>query len=183
MKKLVFGLGVMLMVLSCNQDKTAYVKNEEVVEKYYKLENMRQRYDKKQEVLSSEIDSLADGFQKLYEEYMSKRENLSDKTRQEKEQQLRQMQQRIRGKQNREGRKLQNERGKEADSIIRMMEDKIAEYAKQNGYTYIFGSNQSSNILYGDKSKDITDKVLKMLNEDQQAENDSTKTNAKDSAQ
>lgn len=183
MKKIIIVLGLLALTTSCNQDKTAFVKNEKVVEEYYKLENMRQRYDKKQKALSTEVDSLAGVFQKLYDEYMSKRESLSDKTRQEKEQQLRSMQQNIRAKQNRTGRQIQQERGKEADSIVGMMEDKIAEYAKKKGYTYIFGSNQSSNILYGDKSKDITDEIIKMLNEDVKGEKEKEATKAEDSLQ
>ena len=168
MKKFSIILLIGIGAVSCNQDKTAYVENERVVDEYYKLENMRDKYDSKQKSLSKEIDSLAAPFQKLYDEYMEKRESLSDKERQEKEQQLRQMQQQIRAKQNQEGQQLQQQRGEEADSLINVMENKIAEYAKQKGYTYIFGSNQSSNILYGDKSKNITDEVIDVLNEDQE---------------
>ena len=158
---------VALGSLSCSQEKTAYVDNEKVAEEYYKLKDMRERYDKKQAELSKEIDSLAAPFQKLYDEYMEKRDNMSQKNRQQKEQQLRKMQQQIRAKQNQESRKLQQERGAEADSLVKVMEDKIADYADNKGYTYIFGSNQSSNIIYGDKSKNITDDVIKMLNEGQ----------------
>ena len=159
---LLIGIGA----VSCNQEKTAYVENEKVVEEYYKLENMRNKYNSKQEALKKEIDSLTAPFQKLYQEYMEKRESLEDGERQQREQQLRQMQQQIRAKQNQQGRQIQQQRGKESDSLIKVMENKIAEYAEQKGYTYIFGSNQSSNILYGDKSKNITDDVIDMLNED-----------------
>ena len=167
MKKLSIILLIGIGAVSCNQEKTAYVENERVVDEYYKLENMRNKYDKKQEALKKEVDSLAAPFQKLYDEYMEKRESMSDSERQQKEQQLRQMQQQIRAKQNQQGQQIQQQRGEEADSLINVMENKIAEYAKQKGYTYIFGSNQSSNILYGDKSKNITDDVIEVLNEDQ----------------
>ena len=168
MKKLSIILLIGIGAISCNQEKTAYVENEKVVEEYYQLENMRNRYDEKQEALSKEIDSLAAPFQKLYDEYMEKRESMSDSERQQKEQQLRQMQQQIRAMQSQQGQKLQQERGEEADSLINVMETKVAEYAKEKGYTYIFGSNQSSNIMYGDKSKNITDEVIEILNEDQE---------------
>ena len=177
MKKLSLVLLIGLGVISCNQEKTAFVDNGKVVDEYYKLENMRDRYDSKQEALKREVDSLAAPFQKLYDEYMQKRESMSDEKRQQKEQQLRQMQQRIRAKQNQQGQKLQKQRGEEADSLIKIMEDKIATYAKEKGYTYIFGSNQSSNILYGDKSKDITDDVINMLNQDDES-SDKMKTEA-----
>jgi outer membrane protein len=135
---------------------------------------MRNKYDEKQEALKKEVDSLAAPFQKLYDEYMEKRESMSDSERQQKEQQLRQMQQQIRAKQNQQGQQIQQQRKEEADSLINVMEDKIAEYAKQNGYTYVFGSNQSSNILYGEKSKNVTDDVIEVLNEDQSEDEEET---------
>lgn len=180
MKKISIILLLVISIISCNQDKTAYVENERVVEEYYKLEDMRDRYDSKQEALSKEIDSLAAPFQKLYDEYMAKRENMSEKERQQKEQQLRQMQQQIRSKQNQEGRSLQQKRGKEADSLIKVMENKVADWADKKGYTYIFGSNQSSNILYGDQSKNITDEVIEMLNEDDESEKEEESSEAEE---
>ena len=168
MKKLSIILLTSIGFVSCNQEKTAYVENEKIVDEYYKLENMRNKYDDKQEALKREVDSLAAPFQKLYDEYMEKRESMSDSERQQKEQQLRQMQQQIRAKQNQQGQQIQQQRGEEADSLISVMETKVAEYAKQEGFTYIFGSNQSSNILYGDKSKNITEDVIEVLNEDQE---------------
>ena len=180
MKKISIILLIGISIVSCNQEKTAYVENQKVVEEYYKLEDMRERYDSKQEALSKEIDSLAAPFQKLYDEYMAKRESMSDKERQQKEQQLRQMQQQIRSKQNQEGRSLQQKRGEEADSLIKVMEDKVAEWANKKGYTYIFGSNQSSNILYGDKSKNITNEVIEMLNEEDDSEKEEENTDSKE---
>ena len=107
-------LGIILMIgigaVSCNQEKTAYVENEKVVEEYYQLENMRNRYDEKQEKLSKKIDSLAAPFQKLYDEYMEKQESMSDSERQQKEHQLRLMQQQIRTMESRHGHKLLRER-------------------------------------------------------------------------
>lgn len=180
MKKISIILLMGISIISCNQEKTAFVENERVVEEYYKLENMRDRYDSKQEALSKEIDSLAAPFQKLYDEYMDKRESMSKQERQQKEQQLRQMQQQIRSKQNQEGRSLQQKRGEEADSLIKVMENKVADWADKKGYTYIFGSNQSSNILYGDQSKNITDEVIEMLNEDDDSEKEEESSEAEE---
>ena len=43
------------------------------------------------------------------------------------------------------------------------------------GYTYIYGNTETSNILYGKKELDLTDKILKELNGGEVA-TDSTKT-------
>ena len=45
------------------------------------------------------------------------------------------------------------------------VKDFVAEYGKENGYTYIFGSNESANIMYAKDGLDITDEIVKKLNE------------------
>jgi len=163
-----------------NEERNAYISREKVTKNYYKLVEMRDKYDNKQKNLIKEIDSIATPFQQLYKDYMEKKERLTDNERHQIKQRLRQMQKQIRTKQNQEKKKIQKQREKEKDSIINIMEKKITEYAKQNGYSYIFGSNQSSNILYGDKNKNITDEVIEMLNKENENKGEEKKTESKE---
>ena len=64
---------------------------------------------------------------------------------------------------------------KEIDSIINKVKDFIESYGEKNGYTYIYGDTETSNILYGKKELDLTDKILKELNGGEVA-TDSTET-------
>ena len=50
------------------------------------------------------------------------------------------------------------------DSVITKVRDFIDTYGEENGYDYIYGKNDSGNILYGKAALDITDEVLKASN-------------------
>jgi outer membrane protein len=50
------------------------------------------------------------------------------------------------------------------DSLVNTVKDFIKTYGKDNGYTYIYGSNESGNILYGKEELDITVEVTEALN-------------------
>lgn len=41
----------------------------------------------------------------------------------------------------------------------------IVEYGKDKGYDYIYGANGTGNVLYADTKKDITDDLIKYVNE------------------
>ena len=53
----------------------------------------------------------------------------------------------------------------EIDSSITEVVDFVKEYAKTNGYSYIFGTSDASrSVMYGEESNDVTEEVLTALN-------------------
>ena len=52
------------------------------------------------------------------------------------------------------------------DSIVKKIKDYVKDYGKDNNYTYIFGSNESANIMYAEEGLDITQDILEELNKD-----------------
>ena len=59
---------------------------------------------------------------------------------------------------------LQQRKGKELDSFVNIVRTEIKTYGEANGYSYIFGYNDSGNILYGSNAKDISEEIIKELN-------------------
>ena len=51
------------------------------------------------------------------------------------------------------------------DSIINKVKDFVKSYGKSNGYNYILGSNEAGSVLYGEEASDLTQEILKGLNE------------------
>ena len=81
-----------------------------------------------------------------------------------------QKQQMIQQMQQQESAKLTAEIQKKTDSIIDKVYDFFDEYGKKNGYKYIYGKNSSGSLMYGDAQNDITDAVLKALDDAYEAE-------------
>lgn len=50
-------------------------------------------------------------------------------------------------------------------AIWKKINDKIADFAKQEGYDYIFGAKGDGGLMYANESKDVTKQVLKIINE------------------
>ncbi|NNK11251.1 MAG: OmpH family outer membrane protein, partial [Flavobacteriaceae bacterium] len=44
----------------------------------------------------------------------------------------------------------------------------ITAFGKANGYTYILGGGEGGSVLFGAESKDLTDEILKVLNEEKE---------------
>lgn len=54
---------------------------------------------------------------------------------------------------------------KELEKIIwNRLNPYISQYGKEKGYQYIYGANGTGNILYADKSEDITDQLIIYVN-------------------
>ena len=77
---------------------------------------------------------------------------------QQKEQQLTYAQQAIQ-------RQLEEESGKEMDSLKSNLKKFIKDYGKKNGYTYIYGTGEVATVLYAEDKLDITKEMIKLINE------------------
>ena len=63
------------------------------------------------------------------------------------------------------GNKLREQSNTVMDSIVTKIKAYVKDYGKENNYTYIFGSNESANIMYAEEGLDITQDILSELNE------------------
>lgn len=168
MKKILLSLTLVGALVSCNQQgKTAYVDNSELIKEYKDMKSTEERFNKKMEKLKGELDAVAQEFQKEVQEYQEKSSSMSQKQRQEREQELMQKQQQLQQQQQMQSNKLRQESDQAIDSLVDQVKDFVADYGEKNNYTYIFGSNESANIMYAEEGKDITDEVLKELNKEE----------------
>lgn len=164
MKKLpLLVLGTVLLV-SCNQEKTAYVDNTKLIQDYKGMKDTEAKFTKKSETITKNLDSIASGFQQEVQAYQKASEGMSASERQKKEEELMGKQQQLRQQQQTIGKVLNQQSTQAIDSIITVVKDYVAEYGKANGYTYIFGSTETANIMYAKEGKDVTEEILTELN-------------------
>lgn len=165
MKKIVFAVIGVFALVSCNQEKTAYVDNTVLIQDFSQMKETEKRFNKKSEKLKRTLDSTAMAFRQEVESYQNKMQSLSAQARQEQEAALMQKQQQLQQSQQMQSQALRQESDEVIDSLITKVKDFVATYGEKNNYTYIFGSNESANIMYAKEGKDITQEVLKALNE------------------
>ncbi|PZW44191.1 outer membrane protein [Mesonia algae] len=165
MKKVILLVFGAVVLSSCNQEKTAYVDNTQLIQDFKEMKSTEAKFTKKSEKLKKELDSVAQQFQLEVQQYQQKSASLSSAEKQEKESMLMQKQQQLQRQQQMQSNQLREESDVVIDSLITKVKDFVADYGEKNGYTYIFGSNESANIMYAKEGRDITEEVLKALNE------------------
>lgn len=145
----------------------AYVRMDSLLLNYNVYKNMSEELLKQEENARATLNQKATELQRDMEDFQMKLENRAFLT----EDRARAAQDRIVRKQ----RDLQELTAKmEQDLLVKQkqMNDKLAasidsvivEYNKEKGYTFILSTAGSDNILYGDKSLNLTNEVLEVLN-------------------
>lgn len=167
MKKLLTVLFLGMVMTACEQQKTAYVDTTRLIQEYSEMKEIEADFTERSENLKRELDSAAQGFQQEVQEYQEQMGNMSQAQRQERESELMQKQQMLQQQQQMRSGELRQESDEVVDSLILKVKDFVKAYGEENGYTYIFGSNESANIMYAEEGLDITDEILQELNASQ----------------
>ena len=123
----------------------------------------------KQNVLQASYQQIAIAFEKEVQEFQASSNKMSRKKGEERYQELMIKQQQIQQSQQNESVNLQNISQDKMDEIIDDVKDFVKNYAQENSFTYVLGSNEAGNVLYGDEKLDLTDVILVAINKDYKA--------------
>lgn len=171
MKKIVVMVAVIVSAVACNKTpdakefKTAYIDTQKLMEDYTEAKELDEKYKTKGEVMGRELEVAA---KKLKAEMASFQQNAMAKGQawaQQKGAELQQRDQQLGYAQQGMLQQLQQESGKELDSIVKQVKVFIKDYGKQKGYDYIYGTGDAATVLYAKDSYDITAEITKALNE------------------
>lgn len=184
MKKILFSLTLVASLMSCQGEKTAYVDNTVLIQEYSKMKTTEARFEKRSQALSNELDSIAAIFQQEVQEFQSNMKSMSAQGKERRQGELVQKQQMLQQRQQQKGQMLRQESDQAIDSLIAEVKEQVGSYGKEKGYAYIFGSNESANIMYAKEGLDITEDVLLVINgqekESDSKEKESVKTESKE---
>lgn len=188
MKKSILVFGLILALASCEKAaeqkdfKTAYVDTSNLLEEYTEAKDIEAKYKSKGEEMGKQLEAEvarfrneASSFQKNAQTYGPQWAQQKGAELQKKEQELSYAQQTIL-------RQLQEESGKEMDSLVKDVKKFIKDYGKEKGYNYIYGTGDAASVLYAKEEYDITKEIIKLLNDKYKA-NSSTETKKKDTAE
>ena len=165
MKKLLIILTA-IMLASCTQTKIAYIDIEVLMQDYKATQELENSLKLKQESIAKELDSLQAPFQQKVQEYYENAQKMSAQKRNEVERQLQQEQQLLQARGQQASQELQNENQLRSDALTKRVDSLVEVFAVEKGYKLILGSSGKGTIMYGDKSMDITNQVVELLNAD-----------------
>jgi len=164
MKKLVV-LAIALTAMACQQNKIGFVNSVKLMDEYQERIDLEARFKTKADAMTKKRDSISQAFQMDLQDFQTKAQKMSQKNAQEEYAQLQQRGQFVGQQLQQEEQQLQQTSQAEMDSLVKKVKKEIQEYGKANGYTYILGGGDGGAVLYGEDKQDLTDVILKILND------------------
>lgn len=174
MKKIVVALFLGAVFTGCNNDKTAYVDTTKLIQEFSEMKEVEATFNERSIKLKQELDSVARGFQQEVKEYQENMATMSQAERQATEKELMQKQQILQQQQQMKSGQLRQESDEVVDSLITKVKDFVKAYGEDNDYTYIFGSNESANIMFAKEGLDITEEILAEMNKGKEVSTEET---------
>jgi len=171
MKKVTLVLFFILAITSCQEEqKIAFVDNTKVVNEYQKKKDFEEKFKAKIETFNKKADSLQQAIQVEAQLFQSRAAKMGQSKAEEEYQALLQKKQMQDYQLNNEEKQLQAEGQKEIDTLVKQVKTFIKDYGKSKGFTFILGANEAGSVLYGSENKDITEEVIKALNQEKESE-------------
>ncbi len=164
MKNWIVGL-LFLTLLSCEQNKIGYVDNIKLMDDYQEKVDIETKYKTKTDALNKKRDSVSQAFQIEAQAFQAKAASMSQKKAQEEYGILQQRGQFIGQQLQQEEQLLQQQGQTEMDSLVSKVKREIRAYGEANGFTYVLGGGEGGSVLYGTDALDLTDEILKILND------------------
>ena len=171
MKKVLLFIAISISLVSCDKKaevkefKTAYVDTAELMKEYTETKDLEAKYKaqaaEKGRQLEAEISRFKQDAAYFQQNAQANGQEWAQKNGaalQRREQELARAQQGLQMQ-------LQQESGKEMDSLVKGVKKFIKDYGKQKGYAYIYGTGDAASILYAEEKYDITKEIVKLLNE------------------
>ena len=137
--------------------KIGYVDIFEVFNEYEKTKEYDAELEKKKTEVEKQLDKKKEEIEKL----QSKLSLLTDKQKEKEGAKLSKKMQEYRDLERKAFIDIKKERDESMQDIVEDIEKISAEYAKENGFDLMVNENI---VLYGPKTMDMTDKILKISN-------------------
>lgn len=164
MKKVIVIVLASVALFSCQQEKTAFVDNEKLIEEYQERKDIEDKYKVKIETLTKKKDSISKALQAEGIALQAKGANLSKEKQQELYGPYMQKSQLLQQQIQQEEQLMSQESQGEIDYLLKKINDAVSTYGETNGYSYIFGKNKVGSVVYGSEKNDITKTILDELN-------------------
>jgi len=171
MKKIAIVFLTIISLTACQQQKIGFVDNSVLINEYQERKDVEASLNTKIEAFKIRTDSLRSAFELEIKEAELKARTMSQSAIQTLSQELQQKEQRLSQRVQFEQQQIAQESQTLNDSIINRVKAFVQDYGKSNNYNYILGSNEAGSVLYGEEASDLTQEILKALNENYSLKN------------
>ncbi|SRR5690606_16974658 len=172
MRKIILALAV-ASLMSCQQkgetnqtsNDIVFIDYSKLLKEYEHAKDIEAKYKAKSEQLGKELDEEIQKFRADVAFFEKNAQAKGPQWTQQTGAALQEREQRLMFAQQAMMQQLQEEGGKEMDSLIKQIKDFINSYGKEKGYDYILSTDGAGTVLYAKEGKEITSEVVKLLND------------------
>ena len=171
MKKALVIIALSSSIVACNKPaevkevKTAYVDTSELMKEYTEAKDLEAKYKTKAEEKGRQLEAEINRFKQEAAGFQAQAQANGQAWAQQKGAELQKKEQQLSYAQQALSQELQQESGKEMDSLVSGVKKFIKSYGKEKGYAYIYGTGDAASILYAEDKFDITKEIIKALND------------------
>lgn len=182
--KIGFATLIAVTVFSCNQGtgtatkasdtsliapaspEIVYINSDSLLENYEYFKEIRANLEAKAQKAQDDLQSRSLAFQREIADYQQKAPTMSAAERQSTEERLARKQDELARHQQNASAAFAQDEADENEKLYTKITEYLKEHAQKNGYKYVLTySTANPSVLYADSSLEITQEVLKALNE------------------
>ena len=155
-------IGIAFSSQAQTAQKIGYVNFNELLQSMPGIDSVRISLQDYQQTLTDQMDQMRVEFENKYLDYQGKSAGLSPIIKQNKEQELAQLQERIDAFQQQAQQDLQNKQAELLQPLIDDAKEAVSQVAKELGYTYVLNAIEDV-LLYSEPADDLMPKVKEKL--------------------
>ena len=170
-KKTLYLISIVIAITACNKTsetkdfKTAYIDTSKLMKESTEAKDIEEKYKDKSKVMGGQLEAEVSKFKSEAASFKQNAMANGQAWAQQKGAELQQREQELSYAQQAMLQQLQEESGVDIDTLVKTYRKVIKDYGKEKGYDYIYGTGESASILYAKDSYDITNDILKLVND------------------
>jgi outer membrane protein len=171
MKKALLFIAISISLVSCDKKaevkdfKTAYVDTAVLMKEYTETKDLEAKYKAQAAEKGRQLEAEINRFKQDAASFQGQAQANGQAWAQQRGAELQRREQQLGQAQQALQQQLQQESGKEMDSLVSGVKKFIKAYGKEKGYAYIYGTGDAATILYAEEKYDITKDIVKLLND------------------
>lgn len=159
--------------------KTAYIDTEKLMKEYQESIDFETKYEAMSKRMQNELEADMKKFQNDVVDLQRNAQSKGMEWAMARQKELEKREVTLAEKQQNYMMKFQQEGSAERDSMVTKMKGFIKVYGQEKGFDYVFGTGDAATVLYAKDGYDITEDILKLMNDAYAKEKGVSPTEAK----
>jgi outer membrane protein len=145
--------------------RIAYFEMDSIEQQYLYIKEVQSKLKQREQVMTAELNGMRNGYMGRIQQLQSKASTMSQQEGESAQAEINQMERSLQQKEAKMAQELQEEQFKLMQDINKKIEEYLAQYNANKGYSYIISRQAGDFIYYKDSTFDITIDLVKGLND------------------